>query len=687
MSSSHDFLSNLALVLCVAALTTVVSRRLRLPGVFGYLVAGMVVGPATPIPVLADADQVRTLAELGVILLMYALGLEFRLGQVLRIAATSGIAALAETSLMFGLGYLAATLLGWTPAEAAVTGAMVAISSTTIIARVFNEAGVTGVVRTTVFGLLIVEDLIAILLIAVISAAGSSELTGGRLFVTGIRLATFLIAFIAIGRLAIPRFILFARSLANTETLVVTAVALSFAGAWVALSVGYSVALGAFITGSLVAESGLGEHIAEQTTSIRDVFVAIFFVAVGMMIDPAAIMAEWKAVLLLTLVVVGGKVIAVSLGAFLTGQRLRDAVQSGMSMAQIGEFSFIIAGVGIASGSRDLLLPVAISVSALTTLLTPWLVRHSAGAAAEVDRRLPPALQTLVSLYGSWFSGLTRNSTATGDPILRRAVWWVVVDVTLLMGLIVAASAEMGRLAVAVETWFGWTRPAGRWVVVALSFVAALPFLAGLLRLTRVIASRLAQRSMPTPSPGRLDRAFAPRTAFVRMLHYGLLVCCALPLFAVLVPLAPNAPVLLLAGTLAVVGVVAVWRSATSLYGHARAGAEVIVMALMQHDNVRGPQAQLEAAMTRVTAMLPGLGDPEPLRLREGDPAVGQTLASLDLRGATGANVVAILRVRGEELESVTPMADEPLLVGDVLAIAGAPEALAAARALLLAPG
>jgi CPA2 family monovalent cation:H+ antiporter-2 len=269
--------------------------------------------------------------------------------------------------------------------------------------------------------------------------------------------------------------------------------------------------------------------------------------------------------------------------------------------------------------------------------------------------------------------------------VLRRAIWWLVIDVALLVGLMVAASAEMGRLAVAVEGWFGWPSPAGRWVVVVLSSVAAVPFLAGLIRLTRAIATRLAQRSLPAPAPGRLDRAFAPRTAFVSMLQYALLICCALPLFAVLVPLAPNAPVLLLAAALAVLGVVAVWRSANSLYGHARAGAEVIAMALLQHDHVRGPQQQLEEAMSRVTAMLPGLGNPEPVRLQEGDPGVGQTLASLDLRGATGANVVAILRPHGREMASVAPLADEPLKSGDVLAIAGAPDAVAAARAVLLA--
>lgn len=687
MQESHSYLRDLAVVLCAAAVTTVVSRRLRLPGVFGYVLAGMAVGPHIPIPLSVDQRMVTEFSELGVILLMYALGLEFRLGRVMRVAATSGLAALAETSVMFAIGYTAATLFGWTGMEALVSGAMVAISSTTIVARTFAEQGVTGVVRETVFGILIVEDVIAILLITLLSTlASGSGLSGTELAMTGVRLVTFLVVLITVGRVAIPPFIRAVHRLGSPETTVVVSIGISFGAALLALGFGYSVALGAFIAGSLVAESGLGEEIAHLIIPVRDLFVAIFFVAVGMAIDPVVVRDMWLPILAFSILVVVGKVFGVSIGAFLTGHSLRNAVQSGMSLAQIGEFSFIIAGVGAANAAtRPFLYPVAVTVSALTTLATPWLVRASGPVAGRVDRGLPPALQTFVALYGSWFAGLSTGGRSD-DGSIRRAIWLIVVDIALLAGLIVAAYAEMGRLAVMVEGWFGWQAPAGRLTVIALSFVGAAPFATGLVRMTRAVAFALARRALPTPAHGKLDRAFAPRNAFVATLHLALLATASLPLIAILIPLLPGA---LIGATLTALGLAmlfGVWRSARTLYGHTRAGAEVIALALTQHDRTRGSDQELAREMDRVTTLLPGLGDPEPMRLAAGDPGVGRTLAQLDLRGVTGAEVLAILRSNGNTLESVLPTGNERLEAGDVLAIAGSPDALKAARALLVTP-
>ncbi|HEX4935316.1 MAG TPA: cation:proton antiporter [Gemmatimonadaceae bacterium] len=688
MPEAHVYLRDLAVVLCAAAVTTFLSRRLRLPGVFGYVLAGMAVGPHVPIPLSVNQEMVTEFSELGVVLLMYALGLEFRVGRVIRVAATSGLAALAETSVMFALGYTTGTLFGWTAMEALVAGAMVAISSTTIVARTFAEQRVTGGVRDTVLGILIVEDVIAILLIALLSTlATGAGLSGMELAMTGVRLATFLVGLIAVGRVAVPPLVRAVHGLGSPETTVVVSIGISFAAALLALGFGYSVALGAFIAGSLVAESGLGEEIAHLISPVCDLFVAIFFVSVGMAIDPVVVRDLWIPVLAFSVLVVAGKVVGVSAGAFLTGHSLRHAVQSGMSLAQIGEFSFIIAGVGATNAAtRPFLYPVAVTVSALTTLATPWLVRKSGPVAAAVDRGLPPALQTYVALYGSWFAGLS-SGRPSDAPSLRRSIWLIVADLAIIVGLIAAAYAEMGRLGVLVERWFGWEPPVGRLTVVALSLVGAAPFAAGLVRVTRAVAYALARRALPTPAAGTLDRAFAPRNAFVTTLHLAILATCSLPIIAILLPLLPGA---ITTATLALIaaGVLfGVWRSAHTLYGHARAGAEVIAMALMQHDRTRGSDAELATAMDRVAGMLPGLGDPESMRLLAGDPGVGKTLAQLDVRGATGAEVLAILRHDGSVLQSVMPSGSERLEAGDVLAIGGSPAALRAARELLAPRG
>jgi CPA2 family monovalent cation:H+ antiporter-2 len=258
--SAHAFLQNLALVLCVAALTTVVSQRLRLPVIFGYLVAGMLVGPHVPTPFFADEAMIRALSELGVVLLMYSLGLEFRIARVIEIGGAAGLAALAETALMFGLGHAAAGFLGWAPAERLFAGAVVAISSTTVIAKTFAEQGVRGRLREIVLGVLLVEDLIAVLLITLLTtvAAAGRAPAAGELAMTGLHLAAFLAALLGVGLVVVPRLVRAVVALGREETTVVTAVGVCFAAALVALAFGYSVALGAFVAGSLVAESGHG---------------------------------------------------------------------------------------------------------------------------------------------------------------------------------------------------------------------------------------------------------------------------------------------------------------------------------------------------------------------------------------------------------------------------------------------
>ena len=350
MHDAHEFLRNLALVLCVAAITTVVFKRLRQPVIFGYLLAGMIVGPHVPIPLVADEGVVETLSELGVILLLFSLGLEFSLRKLLQIGPTAGLVAVPETSGMVFIGYVVGQLFGWTTLESVFAGAIIAISSTTIIAKAFDEQRVKGKFTDIVFGVLIIEDLIGIFLIAILTAVSAGAgVSASSLAVTGARLATFLAGLIGVGLLLIPRFMRVVVRMNQPETTLVASIWICFAAAWLALSFGYSVALGAFIAGSLIAESGEEKVVEHLIRPVRDMFAAIFFVAVGILIDPAIILEHWGAVLSLSAVVIAGKVLFVSTSSFLTGNSVRTSVQAGMSLAQIGEFSFIIAAVGLSS--------------------------------------------------------------------------------------------------------------------------------------------------------------------------------------------------------------------------------------------------------------------------------------------------------------------------------------------------
>src|SRR4029078_10581639 len=243
MHDAHAFLENLALVLCTAAVTTVLFQRLKQPVVFGYLIAGMIVGPHTPLPLGAHEGMARRLSELGVILLMFSLGLEFRLRRVMQVAATSGIAALFETSMMLGLGYIVGRFFGWTSIESIFAGAIVAISSTTIIARAFGEQGIRGKLSEIVFGILIVEDLIAIFLVAVLTAvAAGGGISPQSLGLVAVRLVIFLVGLIGIGIVFVPRLVRTVLRLDRDETTLVATIGICFAAAWLAVTLGYSAA-------------------------------------------------------------------------------------------------------------------------------------------------------------------------------------------------------------------------------------------------------------------------------------------------------------------------------------------------------------------------------------------------------------------------------------------------------------
>jgi CPA2 family monovalent cation:H+ antiporter-2 len=683
MHDAHVFLQNLALVLCVAAVTTVLFHRLRQPVVFGYLLAGMIVGPHVPLPLAADESIIRTLSELGVILLMFSLGLEFSVRRVAKLAATSGLGAFAETSLMFGLGFVAAGVLGLTPLERIFAGAMVAISSTTIIANVFAERGVRGRVRETVFGILIIEDLIAILLVATLTAlAAGGGLSPSGLATTVVRLVMFLIGLVIVGLLVVPRTIRGVLEANRNEMTLLWSVGICFAAALLASAFGYSVALGAFIAGSLVSESGEGRKIEQLVQPLKDLFVAMFFVSAGMLIDPRVLVAHWPVVVTLTVVVITGKIVAVTLGAFLAGNGLRAAVFAGMSLAQIGEFSFIIAAIGTSTGAiRDFLYPVAVAVSAITTLATPWLIRAAGPVAALVDRKLPKPVQTFVALYGTWIERLSAPRDGAGGQLrVRRLVRLIVVDVLLLALVIIGSAAERDRFALVMRTWTGVSTNVSQGIVFVGSVAIAVPLVIGLVRVTWRLALVLAVRALPTPEKG-VDFAQAPRTAFVTTMHIALLLAAGAPLFVLAQLAIPEMPSFVLVVIALAIFAVAFWRSARNLHGHVRAGAQIIVAALAQ--NSFSTAEELSKTMEHVSAALPGLGEPTPVVVRESSRAVGLTLAELNLRGLTGATVLAISRRSGSGEEQLVPTGKDRLRAGDVVALAGSNDAVASARELL----
>ena len=678
-----DLLTELALIMCVAAVTTALFQRLRQPVVLGYLLAGMLVGPHLPVPLFADESTARELSELGVVLIMFSLGLEFSLRKLVRVAPTAGVVAVIECSLMVSLGFLVGRAFGWTRYEALLGGAALAISSTTIIVKAFAEQRVSAARAEIVFGILVVEDLIAILLLAFLTAAASgARLDGPAMLRTVGRLAGFLVVLLAAGMLLVPRLVRAVVRLRRAETTVVAAVGLCFAFALLARKMGYSVALGAFLCGALVAESGAAKLIAHRIEPVRDLFAAVFFVSVGMLIDPRLIWAHGGAVLALTGVVVAGKLVGVTIGAFVAGYGIPTAVQTALSMGQIGEFSFIIAGVGLSLGvTGNFLYPEAVAVSALTTLLTPFLIRAAGRVGTAIDRRLPHTLQTYATLYSAWVQGLRATPEhRTAWSRIRRLVRWLLLDLVLCGAIVIAGSLSARGLARWAVRVAGIAPTVARLALIAATLALLFPFVLGAVRMARALAAALAAEALPPPADARtLDLATAPRRALVVTLQIAILLVAGVPLVAITQPFLPRfegmAILLLSLGLLAV----ALWRSATNLEGHVRAGAQVFLEHLAAQSGAEksGPHP---GPGTEARAELPGLGNAQAIRLAPDATAVGKTIRALDLRGLTGATIIAIDR---QPADLVYPTAEETLCAGDTLVVTGARAAVEAARELL----
>jgi CPA2 family monovalent cation:H+ antiporter-2 len=684
MHDAHVFLYTLAVVLCVAAVTTVVFQRLRQPIVLGYLLAGMIVGPHVPIPLVADEPTVQILAELGVILLMFSLGLEFSLRKLARVGVTAVIIAVIQVALMLWLGYLTGAMFGWTGPERLFTGAIIAISSTTIIAKAFEEHRVEGRLREIVFGVLIVEDLVAILLLTTLTTVGGgASLSAKSLLLTGGRLAGFLAAVLVAGLLVVPRLMRLVVKLGRSETTLVASVGLCFAMALVAQGFGYSVALGAFLAGSLIAESGQEKAVEHLVKPVRDMFAAIFFVAVGVLIDPKLVLTYWLPILTLVAVVVLGKLVGVAAGAFITGAGVPLSIRSGMSLAQIGEFSFIIAALGRTLGATgDFLYPVAVAVSAITTLLTPWLIRASTPVAEAIDSSLPRPLQTVATLYGSWIERLRsgEHKDTTGARV-RRLVLLQVLDAACISGLICGTSIALPWLTGEVEIRTGMGAVVSRSVVLAAATALSIPFFVGLARLSRALATLIATEALPLQKPGKTDLAYAPRRVLVIGIQLATLCITGLLVLTVVQPfirpIGGAAAIICLLAALAA----GFWKSAKDLEGHVRAGSLALIEALAAGTGSSRAGSASPPSLEPLHALFPGLGDPEPIRISADAPSAGRSLAELNVRGRTGGTILAIRR--GEEA-IVAPTGHEILRAGDILAVAGAHGAVDAVRALLL---
>jgi CPA2 family monovalent cation:H+ antiporter-2 len=421
-----DIITDLGFILIAAALVSLLFKKLKQPVVLGYLLAGFLVGPNWAwFPTVSDTESVKVWAEIGVIFLLFGLGLEFNFKKLSQVGKSSSIIASFEVIFMLAAGFLTGRVLGWNNKDSLFLGGMLAISSTTIIVRSFEELGVkTKQYVSIVFGVLVIEDLFAILLMALLTTFSLSKNFSGMDLVFSIgKLGFFLTLWFAIGIYFLPSFFKKIQNYLNEETLLVTSVGLCLLMVILATKVDFSPALGAFLMGSLLAETTSGKNIEKLLHPIKDLFGAIFFVSIGMLIDPKALVQYGPHIILISIVTIVGKIISTSLGALISGTSLKNSVKVGFSLAQIGEFSFIIATLGLSLNvTSEFLYPIAVTVSAITTFLTPYLIKNSENAFQYLEKKTPAFILQGIERYQL---AINKEQTNVGIiDILWKAFGW-----------------------------------------------------------------------------------------------------------------------------------------------------------------------------------------------------------------------------------------------------------------------
>lgn len=474
MSAIAPLISDLAIILVAAGCSTLVFKGLRQPVILGYIVAGILAGSSVSFtPTVSDTSSIRVWADIGVIFLLFAMGLEFSFRKLLNVGGTAVTAAVTIVAGMMFTGYGAGMLLGFSHMSSIFLGGMLSMSSTAIVFKAFDDMGLRGQRFTgVVLGILVVEDLVGVVLMVLLSTlAVSKQFEGAEMLGSILKLGAFLIFWSLLGIYLIPTLLKRLQRLLNDETLLIVALGLCLGMVMIAVKAGFSAALGAFVMGSLLAETVAAERIVRLVEPVKNLFGAIFFVSVGMMIEPALLVRYIGPIVLLTVVVLAGQATFATLGVLVSGQPLRVAVQSGFSLTQVGEFAFIIATLGTTLHvTDDYLYPVIVAVSVVTTFLTPYMMRAADPACNYLERHLPAKWQQSLARYASGAGPESRHNTWL--RLLRR----MMVPVALYLVFCIFAEAAFLRYA---APWIKARIPG--WAGAAISLAAILGVLAPIL--------------------------------------------------------------------------------------------------------------------------------------------------------------------------------------------------------------
>ena len=673
-----SFLQDLAVVMIAAGIVTVLFQRLKQPVVLGYIVAGILIGPHL-LELIKGQDAIKSLAELGMVFLMFSLGLEFNLRKLRRVAATALVAAPLAILLMVFAGYQVGQLMGWTPVSSLFLGAIISIASTSVIVKVLREMKRDREpFAELIYGILIVEDLLGVVMIVLLTGiASTGDLGVQSMLVSTGKLLVFLVSVLVVGLLVVPRLLNFVARFESNERLLVAVLGLCFGTALVAAKLGFSVALGAFLVGAVMAESAQSRRIESLVEPVRDLFTAVFFVAIGLLVDPALLWQHIVPIAGISLVVMIGQIAGNTFGTVVAGHDFRTAMRVGTGLSQIGEFSFVIATLGLTliktSPSHENfkeMYPIVIGVALMTTVFTPRWIRSADRLTDAILRGAPKPLVGYLALYKDWverFKGGQWNSLAW--KLSRKWLLQMAVNMALVAGVILGA-AYLARLEPA---WLAkWkmtpdTLPTVLWVA---ALVLSLPMLIANLRKLQALGMLISEATVRRKSAGQRTQALRSVVANVCLVAgtAGMILCVLLLSSALLPPLG------VMLALAVVLGVVAwlQWRFLVRVYARAQIALKETFEA-----NELG-QAEAEAA-DLPTGLLEA-AHLDSLRLAKGSPAAGQRISELELRTNTGVSIVGIER---DSERIVNPGPEETLHEDDLLLLLGQDDQLPKAKAEL----
>lgn len=642
MDHLSSLIQDLALILGAAAVTTLLFKWLKQPLVLGYIIAGLLVGPHINLfPTVVEIKGIQTWAEIGVVFLLFGLGLEFSFKKLIQVGGIAIVTALSGVLLTLITGFLIGKLLGWDSMDAIFLGGILSIASTTIIIRAFDELGVKQKkFANIVTGVLIIEDLVAVVMMVVLSTISvSREFEGLEMMISMLKLVFFLVLWFLLGIFFIPTILRTFSKLLNEETLLIVALALCFLLVVLAADAGFSPALGAFVMGSLLAETTKAERIEHGIKSLKNLFGAIFFVSVGMLIDPDMLIKHITPILVATMVLLLGKPLFVASGALLSGQPLKTSIQTGMSLSQIGEFSFIIASLGLSLRvTSDFLYPIAVAVSVITTFTTPYMIRFSEPVYRRIENLLPENWKARLGRYSIGAQHVSDESS--WKKLIRFFFINTILFSVIIIAIIFLCTKYMAVLIPSMESKKLFTS--------VLSLILLAPFLWAL-AFRRVHKEAYAAIWLKPNQRGPLLLLQLLRIAFA-LFFLGYL-------FNIL-----YSPWAAFVGVIAASAILIFFRSRIRRF-YSRI-EERFISNMNQRENV---------SKGKIPELMPWDAHFARFTMHANYPFIGKTLAEAALREEFGINVA---RIRREDIVVNSPTRDDRLFPGDELLVIGTDEQL-----------